>query len=129
MKQFIKKHERCILGTLSGFDRVRFRGTIRSCDVMRFLGRVRRPEQNQVQGKFKGQVTSDLKRRPEGLRVKHRLNRNSIKMYTSAGGFVARCQAPRGNRVSIAAYPSRSSSGCRWPDSPASRTGQTSRHR
>lgn len=62
--------------------------TFSSCDVMRFLGRVRRPEQTQVHGSFEGQVVSDLKRRPEGLRAKHRLNRNSIKMYDKQGSVL-----------------------------------------
>jgi len=43
-------------------------------DVMRFLGR-------KLHGNFKGDVSTDLKKRPEGWRVKHRLKRNSIKMY------------------------------------------------
>lgn len=62
--------------------------TFSSCDVMRFLGRVRRPEQNRVHGGFEGQVVSDLKRRPEGLRVKHRVNRNSVKMYDKQGSVL-----------------------------------------
>jgi hypothetical protein len=62
--------------------------TFSSCDVMRFLGRVRRPEQTQVHRSFEGQVVSDLKRRPEGLRVKHRLNRNSVKMYDKQGSVL-----------------------------------------
>lgn len=62
--------------------------TFSSCDVMRFLGRVRRPEQQQVHGGFEGQVVSDLRRRPEGLRVKHRLNHNSIKMYDKQGSVL-----------------------------------------
>jgi hypothetical protein len=62
--------------------------TFSSCDVMRFLGRVRRAEQNQVHGNFHGQVVSDLKRRPEGLRVKHRLNGNSVKMYDKQGAVL-----------------------------------------
>lgn len=43
-------------------------------DVLRFLGR--KPHAN-----FKGETTTDLKKRPEGWRVKHRVRRNSIKMY------------------------------------------------
>jgi hypothetical protein len=43
-------------------------------DVMRFLGR-------KLHGNFQGDVTTDLKKRPEGRRVKHRMKRNSIKMY------------------------------------------------
>jgi len=48
--------------------------TFGSEDVMRFLGR-------QLHGNFKGDVTSDLKRRREGWRVKHGFRRNTIKMY------------------------------------------------
>jgi hypothetical protein len=43
-------------------------------DVLRFMGR-------KPHGNFKGEVTTDLKRRPEGQRVKHRMKRNSLKMY------------------------------------------------
>jgi hypothetical protein len=43
-------------------------------DVLRFLGR-------KLHGNFQGDVTTDLKRRPEGRRVKHRMKRNSLKMY------------------------------------------------
>ena len=54
-----------------------------SREVMRFLGH-RVPAQGGVHGKFRGEVTTDLRCRPEGLRIKHRLNRNSIKMYDKA---------------------------------------------
>jgi hypothetical protein len=43
-------------------------------DVFRFLGR-------KLNGNFKGEVSTDLKGRMEGRRVKHRMKRNSIKMY------------------------------------------------
>jgi hypothetical protein len=43
-------------------------------DVLRFLGR-------KLHGNFKGQVTSSLKKRPEGWRAKHTMKRNSLKMY------------------------------------------------
>jgi hypothetical protein len=43
-------------------------------DVMRFLGK-------RLHGGFKGQLTTDSKRRPEGYRVKHRVKGNSIKLY------------------------------------------------
>lgn len=43
-------------------------------NVMRFLGR-------KPHGAFKGEVTTDLKRRPEGWRIKHSLKGNHIKMY------------------------------------------------
>ena len=43
-------------------------------DVLRFLGR-------KLHGNFQGEVLSDLKKRPEGFRVKHVMKRNSVKMY------------------------------------------------
>jgi hypothetical protein len=49
-----------------------------SADVLRFLGR-RQP------GGFRGEVTSTLKRRPEGVRLKHVVNGNSLKMYDKQG--------------------------------------------
>jgi hypothetical protein len=45
-----------------------------SDDVLRFLGK-------KLHGNFKGQVTTDMKRRPEGYRVKHRMRGNSLKVY------------------------------------------------
>ena len=55
-----------------------------SPDVLRFLGR-KLPAHGGVHGRFQGEVTSDLKQRPEGMRIKHRLNHNSIKMYDKQG--------------------------------------------
>jgi hypothetical protein len=54
--------------------------TLGSAEVMRFLGS-KLPAHGGVNGRFKGQVVSDLKSRPEGIRIKHRRDRNSIKMY------------------------------------------------
>ena len=57
-------------------------------DVMRFLGRSV-PGKSQPQ--FNGQVVSDLRGNPqfyEGLRLKHRLNHNSIKMYNKAASVL-----------------------------------------
>ncbi len=48
-----------------------------STDVLRFLGR-------RVSSTFKGEITSNLRRRHEGLRVKHWVEENSIKMYDKA---------------------------------------------
>jgi hypothetical protein len=48
-----------------------------STDVLRFLGR-------RISSVFKGEVSSNLRRRPEGLRVKHWVEENSIKMYDKA---------------------------------------------
>jgi len=56
--------------------------TALSCDsVMRFLGRG-------YNAAFKGQVQSDLRRRSEGVRVKHSLNGNSVKMYDKQGSVL-----------------------------------------
>lgn len=51
-----------------------------SPDVMRFLGR-RVPTTGRVNGKFAGEIISDIKHRPEGVRIKHSLNGNSVKLY------------------------------------------------
>jgi hypothetical protein len=58
-----------------------------SSDVMRFLGH-RVPAHGQVPSNFKGEVVSTLKQRPEGIRVKHALNANSIKMYDKQGSVL-----------------------------------------
>jgi hypothetical protein len=49
-----------------------------SRDVLRFLGRNVPLQGN---SRFQGEILTDLKVRPEGLRIKHRVNRNSLKMY------------------------------------------------
>ena len=53
---------------------------VSSADVMRFLGR-RMPKHGGLNGNFLGEVITDVKTRPEGTRVKHRLNHNTLKMY------------------------------------------------
>jgi hypothetical protein len=58
--------------------------TFQSPDVMRFLGH-RLPAHGGVHGRFAGEVVSDLKERPEGVRVKHRVDKNSLKMYDKFG--------------------------------------------
>jgi hypothetical protein len=57
-----------------------------SRDVMRFLGR--KTPASGPHGNFQGEVVSDLKQRPEGLRVKHRLGRNWVKMYDKQGSVL-----------------------------------------
>jgi hypothetical protein len=53
-----------------------------SCrDVMRFMGR-------RFTREFNGEVTSDLKHRVEGVRVKHWVDENSIKMYDKQGSVL-----------------------------------------
>lgn len=49
-----------------------------SPDVLRFFGR-------KLHGNFTGDVLTSFKQRPEGVRVKHWLNGNSIKMYNRPG--------------------------------------------
>jgi hypothetical protein len=53
-----------------------------STDVLRFLGRNVPLSGN---SRFVGEVLTDLKARPEGVRIKHRVGRNSIKMYDKFG--------------------------------------------
>ena len=62
--------------------------TFGSSDVMRFLGRQGLPRVAGVHPTFQGEVVSDLKRRPEGVRIKHRVNANSIKMYDKQGSVL-----------------------------------------
>lgn len=52
-----------------------------SPDVMRFLGQ-------RVSPRFQGEIVSDFKDRPEGVRVKHRVNQNSIKVYDKQGSVL-----------------------------------------
>jgi hypothetical protein len=59
-----------------------------SCaDVLRFLGR-RVTANGCVHGKFKGEVRTDLKARPEGIRVKHTVDQNWLKMYDKQGSVL-----------------------------------------
>jgi hypothetical protein len=62
--------------------------TFSSCDVLRFLGRSRSPMTKGVHPSFQGEVVSDVKTRPEGVRIKHRANANSIKMYDKQGSVL-----------------------------------------
>jgi hypothetical protein len=65
--------------------------TFGSTEVMRFLGR-RLPLSGDLPKRFAGEVVSDLRERQEGVRIKHRLNANSVKLYdkafTSAGSVL-----------------------------------------
>lgn len=45
---------------------------------MRFLG-------GKVHGNFRGEIVSDFSHRPEGIRVKHWVGKNSIKLYDKQG--------------------------------------------
>jgi hypothetical protein len=72
-----------------------------SPDVMRFLGH-KVPAHGGVHGQFAGEVVSDLKARPEGVRLKHRCGRNTIKMYDKFGSVLrveTTLNDPRGLKV------------------------------
>lgn len=55
--------------------------TFRSPDVMRFLGK-------KLDLRFQSEVVSNLRERPEGVRIKHRLGKNSVKLYDKAGSVL-----------------------------------------
>jgi hypothetical protein len=58
--------------------------TFSSRDVLRFLQQ-KVPAQGGVHGLFAGEVISDLKARPEGVRIKHSSGLNSVKLYDKQG--------------------------------------------
>lgn len=58
--------------------------TFLSPDVLRFLGR-KTPPRGSIPSRLRSEVTSDVKRRTEGVRIKHPLGENSIKMYDKQG--------------------------------------------
>lgn len=57
--------------------------TLASTNVMRYLGKPIRLD-GQVPRNFSGEVISNLKERQEGLRIKHSVNGNSVKLYDKA---------------------------------------------
>jgi hypothetical protein len=59
-----------------------------SPDVMRFLGHYVPTTTGKVWGQFVGEIISDTKRRPEGVRVKHSVNGNSLKFYDKQGSVL-----------------------------------------
>jgi hypothetical protein len=54
-----------------------------SSDVMRYLGKRVRLD-GRVQNKFVGEIVTTLNERQEGIRIKHNVNGNSVKMYNKA---------------------------------------------
>src|SRR5437588_2848133 len=54
-----------------------------STDVMRYRGKRIRLD-GEVPANFSGEVMSDLKEREEGIRIKHSINGNSVKLYDKA---------------------------------------------
>jgi hypothetical protein len=64
-----------------------------SPEVMRFLGKL--PASGHLNGHFAGEVSSDYRKRVEGIRIKHRVNDNSVKMYDK--GSVLRVETTLNN--------------------------------
>jgi hypothetical protein len=58
--------------------------TFGSRDVMRFLGQ-RVPAIGNAHPRDYREIMTDLKTRPEGIRIKHRLGKNTVKMYNKQG--------------------------------------------
>lgn len=54
-----------------------------SPEVMRFLGK-KLNRDGQISGRVAAEIVSDCRRRQEGVRIKHRYNRNSVKLYDKA---------------------------------------------
>jgi hypothetical protein len=67
-----KIYPQLVRGAIATFD---------SRDVMRFLGK--RPDK-----RYQGEVVSDYRDRPEGVRVKHQAFGNSIKVYDKGGSLL-----------------------------------------
>lgn len=68
---------------------------LHSPDILRYLGRRVRLD-GEVPEHFRGEVIPDLKVREEGVRIKHRVDGNAVKLYDKAftpGGSVLRAEA------------------------------------
>jgi hypothetical protein len=59
--------------------------TFGSADIMRFLGHVVPAQTGRVNGRFKAELNSTYRHRPEGVRLKHRVGHNTLKMYDKHG--------------------------------------------
>ena len=80
--------------------------TFSSPDVMRFLGK-HINSNGQLHQDFSGEVVSDFKRRAEGVRIKHSVNGNSVKLYDKAytpKGSVLRAEATIHNADDFRVY-------------------------
>lgn len=80
--------------------------TFASADVMRYLGK-RICLNGQVPNNFSGDVVSNLKERQEGVRIKHTVNGNSVKLYDKAftvAGSVLRAETTIQNGSDFRVY-------------------------
>jgi hypothetical protein len=80
--------------------------TFSSPDVVPFLGK-RTPLSGAVPKRFSAQVVSDLKHREEGVRIKHSVNGNSLRLYHKAFtvvGSVLRAEATVHNGDDLRVY-------------------------
>jgi hypothetical protein len=64
--------------------------TYGAVDILRFLGR-KVTAQGKVPARFAGEVETSLKDREEGVRIKHWLNHNSIKLYDKGSVLRPEC--------------------------------------
>jgi hypothetical protein len=62
--------------------------TFQSTDILRFLANRHAETTGKVHPAFKGQVTTTLKERPEGVRIRHSYNGNSLKCYDKEGSVL-----------------------------------------
>ena len=77
-----------------------------STDVMRYLGKRTRLN-GEVPANFSGEVMSNLKEREEGIRIKHSVNGNSVKLYDkafTAAGSVLRAETTVHNGSDFRVY-------------------------
>jgi hypothetical protein len=77
-----------------------------STDVMRYLGKRIRLD-GEVPANFSGEVMSNLKEREEGIRIKHSINGNSVKLYDkafTASGSVLRAETTIHNGSDFRVY-------------------------
>jgi hypothetical protein len=61
--------------------------TFKSVDILRFLGHFV-PASGNLPKRFAGEVTTSLKARPEGVRLRHTVNGNSLKLYDKQGSVL-----------------------------------------
>jgi len=64
--------------------------TFGAVDVLRFLGKAV-PANGKVPHRWRHEISSNVKERPEGARIKHWLNDNSLKLYDKYSNLRAEC--------------------------------------